>query len=87
MRLQINIVSIAVIALLSGTVAAQNANTQSQHSGHSPDSVDSDSAHAQREQAGAGHHHEGHAGSPDGGVHFDPVPIALIEALEAGLNS
>jgi len=29
----------------------------------------------------------GMTGSPDGGVHFDPVPIALIEALEAGLNS
>ena len=29
----------------------------------------------------------GITGSPDGGVHFDPVPIALIEALEAGLNS
>ena len=29
----------------------------------------------------------GMTGSPDGAVHFDPVPIALIEALEEGLNS
>ena len=28
----------------------------------------------------------GMTGSSDGGVHFDPVPIALIEALDASLN-
>jgi hypothetical protein len=89
MRLQINIVSIAVIALLSGTVAAQNANTQSRHSGHSTDSVDSDLPHAQHEQAGAGHHHEGHAGSPDGGVPEATDNIAMLtvtDAIEAALS-
>jgi len=89
MRLQINIVSIAVIALLSGTVAAQNANAQSQHSGHSPDSADSDSPHAQHDHADAGHHHEGHTGSPDGAAPEATDTIAMLtvtDAIETALS-
>ena len=89
MRLHINIVSITVVALLSAAAAAQNTSIQSQHSGHSPDSVDSDSAQAQHEQAGTGHHHEGHAGSPDGGVPEATDNIAMLtvtDAIEAALS-
>ena len=80
MRLQINIVSIAVIVLLSAAVAAQNANSQSQHSGHS---ADSDSPHAHHDHADSGHYPEADPGGPDGADPKSPDNIAMLTVTDA----
>lgn len=80
MRLQINIVSIAVIVLLSATVATQNANSQSQHSEHS---ADSDSPHAHHDHADSGHHPEADAGGPDSVKPKAPDNIAVLTVTDA----
>ena len=89
MRLHINIASIVVIALLSAAASAQNTSTQSQHSGHGPDTADSDMPNTQHNHTSAGHHHEARAGGPD-----DAAPeatdhtavLTVTNAIEVALS-
>ena len=89
MRLHINIVSVAVITLLSAAAAAQNTSTQSQHSGHRAESADSNSPHTQHGHADAGHHHDAHAGGPDNDAPEATEHTAMLtvtNAIEVALS-